>query len=68
MRRAVSRCSGAMRDTISEMKTTLSMPSTISIAESVIRLAQICGSVSQSKRVMRSENMAEATVRSPLEL
>ena len=51
-RRAISRCSGAMRDTISEMNTTLSMPSTISIALSVMKLAQACGSESQSISVM----------------
>ena len=48
MRRAISRCSGAMRDTITEMNTTLSMPSTISIALKAMKLAQACGSVSQS--------------------
>lgn len=48
MRRAVSRCSGGMRETRSEMNTTLSMPSTISIALSVMKLAQTCGSVRKS--------------------
>ena len=50
MRRAISRLSGGRRDTSSEMNTTLSMPSTISIALKAMKLAQTCGSVSQSIR------------------
>src|SRR6476469_7768508 len=48
MRRAISLCSGGMRATMTEMNTTLSMPSTTSIALNAMKLAQICGSVSQS--------------------
>ena len=48
MRRAHRRCSGAMRETMTEMNTTLSMPSTISIALKAMKLAQIWGSVSHS--------------------
>ncbi len=48
MRLAISRCSGAMRETMTEMNTTLSMPSTTSIALKAMKLAQTCGSVSHS--------------------
>ena len=48
MRRAINRCGGGRRVIMSEMKTTLSMPSTTSIALKAMKLAQICGSVSQS--------------------
>ena len=48
MRLAISRCSGAMRETMTEINTTLSMPSTTSIALKAMKLAQICGSVSHS--------------------
>ena len=53
MRRAMSRCFGGMRATMTEMKTTLSMPSTISIALKAMKLAQTSGSV-------RSSSMREA--------
>ncbi len=53
MRRAVSCCSRGRRATMTEMKTTLSMPSTISIALKAMKLAQTCGSV-------RSSSMREA--------
>ena len=46
--RAMRLRSGGRRDTKSEMNTTLSMPSTISIALKAMKLAQIWGSVSQS--------------------
>src|ERR1044072_818913 len=48
MRRAISRRSAGSRDTRSEMKTTLSMPSTISIALKAMKLAHASGLVSQS--------------------
>ena len=46
--RADSRCSGGSRPTRIEMKMMLSMPSTISSADSVTNAIQACGSVSSS--------------------
>ena len=48
MRRAISRWRAGIFATITPRKTRLSMPSTISIALKATKLAQACGSVSQS--------------------